>query len=101
MHMLFKHSKGLNSGLNNGIKYTSTVVESLTILKKWKCDQIQRYFEFCNGHFTKKRPEFVERHRQLNQIVTDFTNLSPEMQIRNLYKTALECGFLMGSTRRK
>ena len=78
-----------------------TVAESLDEVIKFKTRQIQRYQEYEQGHFQKKRPEYVERHAKLKSKVTEFTNMTPDRQIQNLYRFALDIGFMMCSTRSK
>ena len=87
--------------MNNKIRCCVTVAESLDEVKKFKALQIQRYQEFVRGHFQKKRPEYVERHAKLKRKVAEFTNMTVDRQVQNLFRYALDIGFMMCSTRAK
>ena len=96
-------SEGVNSGINNGVRFCKNVNEQVACIREFKIKQIQKLYEIMhtNHWHPKKRSKTSERHVKLNEIVKNFQNLEIVHQCDHLIDTALEIGQLMMHTKRR
>ena len=96
-------SEGINSKLNSGVKLCETVQEQIYEVRKFKINEIERYYEIFHAQHWHpgRRLATRERHEKLYQLVNNFANLGVVAQCDELLTYALEIGQLMMHTRAK
>lgn len=95
-------SEGLNSTLNDGIRYSENLAHQISIVKEFKTRQIERFFEITSNRYwvPGRRPKTIERHEKLNSLVSEFINLGVVNQHDMLIETASAIGRIMSKTRK-
>ena len=96
-------SEGQNSGINKDVRYCESIAEQLSIIKKWKVKQIDRFHEhtLTNYWHAKRRPETAQRHCRLNELVNEYLNIGIVNQVNRFFEIAKTIGILMMKTNKK
>ena len=94
-------SEGLNQTLNDGIRYAESFIHQISIYKRFKIRQIERYFDITSNTcwVPGRRPKVIERHQRLNDLVGEFMNMGVINQHDVLLEVARAVGQLMSKNR--
>ena len=88
-------SEGQNSKFNNRFRCVTNLTDAILELRSYKGDEIVRYREIMNGEYRSRRPDTIERHRQLKELVSHFSTLDVVNQVYQIIDTSLAIGKLM------